>query len=198
MIDCDERPGRPPDRTVCGDRRITWSRLAGAVVDAPDSATPSWCVWPWHKCCWDSTSSIGGSGSPHTRIRGGRTSRPPRSGLRDALVGHHPLPVATTVQHAVVASRPTEVCPPGLIDRQLTADAPGRRLVGRHLNLRGSVETAFRHRFADGYRWDRVSSPVVCLGRREQGDQRGQQDTGDQQPQRALGPPCRGRLGIDR
>ena len=55
MIDCDERPGRPPDRTVCGDRRITWSRLAGAVVDASDSATPSWCVWPWHKCCWDST-----------------------------------------------------------------------------------------------------------------------------------------------
>ena len=82
MIDCDERPGRPTDRTVCGDRRITWSRLAGAVVDAPDSATPSWCVWPWHKCCWDSTSSIGGSGSPHTRIRGGRTSRPPRSGLQ--------------------------------------------------------------------------------------------------------------------
>jgi len=21
-----------------------------AVADVPDSATPSWCVWPWHKC----------------------------------------------------------------------------------------------------------------------------------------------------
>jgi hypothetical protein len=63
---------------------------------------------------------------PHSR----RLHVGPDPDSKDALVGYHPLPVATSVQHAVVASRPTEVCPPGLIDRQFTADAPGRRLVG--------------------------------------------------------------------
>ena len=26
-------------------------------------ASPSWCAWPWLRCCWGSAPSTGGSGS---------------------------------------------------------------------------------------------------------------------------------------
>jgi hypothetical protein len=33
MIDCDERPGHPPDRTLCGDRRSCGSGATTVLAD---------------------------------------------------------------------------------------------------------------------------------------------------------------------
>ena len=137
MIDCDERPGR---------------LLTALYVEIDESRGPGspgpWSTPPTQR----RRAGVSGRGTSAAGIPRRASVDPvrhtpafaeaarhvrPDPDSKDALVGHHPLPVATTIQHAVVASRPTEVCPPGLIDRQLTADAPGRRLVGRHLNPPG-------------------------------------------------------------
>lgn len=45
MIDCDERPGHPPDRTVCTRSTIMWRLSRNGAVDAltdAELATISW------------------------------------------------------------------------------------------------------------------------------------------------------------
>ena len=48
MLGCDERPGRPPDRTVCGDRRSRGPGSPGPrtvyLLAAPDGMPIAWCL----------------------------------------------------------------------------------------------------------------------------------------------------------
>ena len=90
MVGCDDRPGYPPDRTVRGDRRPRDPfRASAGPAGRSGCPTPSWCAWPWPRCCWvpgPSTTGCGcatpGSGtcSPTCRNSPATTSgsRPPR------------------------------------------------------------------------------------------------------------------------
>ena len=159
-------------RPACSRRPAVLS-YAFWMRSSPPRANRSSRLGRWHESTVDAMAST--MAASFSRRRTTQPTRPPPVSLRPAQS------IRPSVTPCFCKAELPNCGAPGvgLVERR-TCGHPRTRIVRRRCRIPARVRRRLR--------WDRVSSLVVCLGRREQGDQRGQQDPGYQQPQRALGP----------